>query len=108
MTSSLPQPLLSLFQARPPINYLPPIERKHKPVYTGVANFLSQFEPPPAVPPPKPPKVESKEEKKERLEKEKQEKESQKLAEEISNCKYFFFFSFVLWRGYFTKSNYFL
>eukprot|EP01116_Phalansterium_solitarium_P015543 TRINITY_DN343_c0_g1_i2.p1 TRINITY_DN343_c0_g1~~TRINITY_DN343_c0_g1_i2.p1 ORF type:complete len:335 (+),score=34.04 TRINITY_DN343_c0_g1_i2:95-1099(+) len=46
MTAHLPPNLLSLFQPRPPIPYVAPIERSNLPAYTGVSQFLSAFQDP--------------------------------------------------------------
>lgn len=46
MTRFLPENLLVLFKADPPIPYLPPIEKKKKARYDGVASYLSKFEDP--------------------------------------------------------------
>jgi len=46
MKDSLPPNLLSLFAARPPLNFLPPVDRDFSrrtgPVISGVAQFLDR------------------------------------------------------------------
>jgi len=46
MKASLPPNLLSLFAARPPLNFLPPVDRDFSrrtgPVISGVAQFLDR------------------------------------------------------------------
>jgi len=44
MTQHLPPSLLSLFAPRPPIPYMPPVDTGTLPQYTGLAQFLTQFE----------------------------------------------------------------
>ncbi|VDL67426.1 unnamed protein product, partial [Nippostrongylus brasiliensis] len=72
MTACLPPNLLALFEARPPIPFLPPptdllIEKKEKGKcveITGVAEYVGLFEDPKDTPPK--PIIETKSEKKER------------------------------------------
>lgn len=40
MTRYLPPNLLALFAPRPPIEYLPPIEKRKQPPYSGIAEVL--------------------------------------------------------------------
>ena len=47
---ALPQSILALFAPRPPIPYKRPIEKRKMPPYTGVAQFVAQFEDPPVKP----------------------------------------------------------
>lgn len=48
MTSQLPPNLLRLFAPRPPLVYLPPIDKefrqRRRPVYTGVGGFLGRLD----------------------------------------------------------------
>jgi len=88
MTQHLPPNLLILFQARPPIPYLPPPEKNELPPYAGIANFVSAFEDPAVVGMPTPPrKIETKDEIKARLRKEKEEKELKKIEELLEAYK---------------------
>lgn len=68
MSQFLPPYLLALFAPRDPVPYLPPVdklthEKKRQP-YSGLAEYLDQFEEPEETPPPT--KVETKLEKIER------------------------------------------
>lgn len=68
MTQFLPPYLLALFAPRDPVPYLPPVdklthEKKRQP-YTGLAEYLDQFEDPEETPPPV--KIETREERIER------------------------------------------
>jgi U1 small nuclear ribonucleoprotein len=86
MTQYLPPNLLALFQARPPIPYLPPpdIDKKKLPTYDGVSAFLSQFEDPSTVDYSKIPSVETKDKKRKRIQMEKLEKNQGRIENEIS------------------------
>lgn len=42
MTKYLPPNLLALFRARPPIEYIPPIQKRKLPQYTGINAFLER------------------------------------------------------------------
>ncbi|VDQ00681.1 unnamed protein product [Trichobilharzia regenti] len=67
MTQFLPPNLLALFAPRDPIPFLPPIEKHahhRKLPYTGVAQFLGEFEDPSETPAPV--RIETREERKER------------------------------------------
>ncbi|KAI6225182.1 U1 small nuclear ribonucleoprotein 70 kDa [Aphelenchoides fujianensis] len=86
MTQFLPDNLLSLFQARPPLDFLPPpdeliVNRKRAPIQ-GVAQYMGLFEDPKDTPPK--PHVETREEKKARRRKEKQELLAYKIEQGIA------------------------
>lgn len=86
MTQYLPPNLLALFAARDPIPYLPPTdkpthEKKRQP-YTGVADYLTQFEDPEETP--LPTKAETKSQKLERKRKEKSEQNAYKLEQDLA------------------------
>ncbi|KER33612.1 hypothetical protein T265_00504 [Opisthorchis viverrini] len=85
MTQFLPPNLLALFAPRDPVPFLPPIEKHahhRKLPYTGVAQFLGEFEDPsetkPAV------RIETREERKERKRREKQEQANYKLEQDLA------------------------
>eukprot|EP00276_Gloeochaete_wittrockiana_P005732 CAMPEP_0184661434 /NCGR_PEP_ID=MMETSP0308-20130426/38392_1 /TAXON_ID=38269 /ORGANISM="Gloeochaete witrockiana, Strain SAG 46.84" /LENGTH=258 /DNA_ID=CAMNT_0027102741 /DNA_START=112 /DNA_END=888 /DNA_ORIENTATION=+ len=81
----MPQSILKLFEPRPPLPYVPPVERKRKlPEYNGVAQFLNQFEEQSSVDPAKLKKGETKIEKKARIAKERQEQTEERIAEELA------------------------
>ncbi|KAK6029506.1 hypothetical protein OSTOST_04386, partial [Ostertagia ostertagi] len=90
MTACLPPNLLALFEARPPIPYLPPptdllIEKKEKGKVveiTGIAEYVSLFEDPKDTPPK--PIIETKAEKKERRRREKEELLAYKVEQGIA------------------------
>lgn len=86
MTQHLPPNLLALFQPRPPIPYIPPIEKPKLPAYQGVASFVSQFEDPATVDYTAFRKVETKEERKDRKRKERLAKEEEKIAKALKSC----------------------
>jgi U1 small nuclear ribonucleoprotein len=83
MTQHLPPNLLALFQARPPIPYLPPIEKQKPPSYNGIAQFTSAFEDPATVDYSAFKKIETKEERKERKRKERLAKEEEKISKAL-------------------------
>ncbi|VDP06457.1 unnamed protein product [Heligmosomoides polygyrus] len=90
MTACLPPNLLALFEARPPIPFLPPptdllIEKKEKGKcveITGVAEYVGLFEDPKDTPPK--PIIETKAEKKERRRREKEELLAYKVEQGIA------------------------
>ncbi|KAK6742853.1 hypothetical protein RB195_010236 [Necator americanus] len=90
MTACLPPNLLALFEARPPIPYLPPptdllIEKKEKgrcTEITGIAEYVDLFEDPKDTPPK--PIIETRTEKKERRRREKEELLAYKLKQGIA------------------------
>jgi U1 small nuclear ribonucleoprotein 70kDa len=85
MTAFLPPNLLALFAAREPVPFLPPITRPphfRKLPYTGIAQFLTEFEDPSETPAPT--KAETKEERKERKRREKQEHIDYKLEQDLA------------------------
>ncbi|KAM7536967.1 hypothetical protein Aperf_G00000070455 [Anoplocephala perfoliata] len=85
MTQFLPPNLLALFAPRDPIPYLPPVEKhkNHRKLpYTGVAQFLGEFEDPSETPAPT--RIETREERKARKRKEKQEKANYKLERDLA------------------------
>jgi len=49
MTHHLPPSLLALFAPRPPLPYLPPIEKKKCPHYCGISQFVRDFEDPKTI-----------------------------------------------------------
>ena len=69
MTQFLPENLLSLFAARPPLLYLPPVDElsinKKRPPTQGMAQYLQEFETE-QKPPPEKVHIETKEEKRAR------------------------------------------
>jgi len=83
MTQHLPPNLLALFQARPPIPYIPPIEKPKLPTYSGVSQYLSQFEDPANVDYSKLRKVENKQARKERKRKERLTAEEEKISKQL-------------------------
>ncbi|KAF7261372.1 hypothetical protein EG68_01290 [Paragonimus skrjabini miyazakii] len=85
MTQCLPPNLLALFAPRDPIPFLPPIEKhaQHRKLpYTGVAQFLGEFEDPSETPAPV--RIETREERKERKRREKQEQANYKLEQDLA------------------------
>ncbi|KAF2349565.1 Transcription factor IIS N-terminal [Trinorchestia longiramus] len=86
MTQYLPPNLLSLFAARDPIPYLPPVDKltweKKTDGYSGVAQLISRFEDPANTPAPK--HVETRDERMERKRREKAEQIQYKLEQEIA------------------------
>jgi U1 small nuclear ribonucleoprotein len=88
MTQFLPPNLLALFQARPPIPYLPPpdLKKRKLPAYQGVSSCLSAFEDPADTPPPQPPKPDTKESRKKRKREEKETANQQRITEQLESC----------------------
>jgi len=88
MTQFLPPNLLALFQARPPIPYLPPpdLKKRKLPAYQGVSSYLSAFEDPADTPPPQPPKPDTKESRKKRKREEKETANQQRITEQLESC----------------------
>ncbi|CAH8479434.1 unnamed protein product [Dicrocoelium dendriticum] len=85
MTQFLPPNLLALFAPRDPIPFLPPIEKHahhRKLPYTGVAQFLGEFEDPSETPAPV--RIETREERKERKRRGKQEQANYKLEQDLA------------------------
>uniref|UniRef100_A0A915F0T4 U1 small nuclear ribonucleoprotein 70 kDa n=1 Tax=Echinococcus canadensis TaxID=519352 RepID=A0A915F0T4_9CEST len=85
MTQFLPPNLLALFAPRDPIPYVPPIEKhkNHRKLpYTGVAQFLGEFEDPSETPASS--RIETREERKARKRKEKQEQANYKLERDLA------------------------
>ncbi|VEL25989.1 unnamed protein product [Protopolystoma xenopodis] len=81
----MPPNLLALFAPRDPIPFLAPIEKHkyhRKLPYTGVAQFLNEFEDPADTP--LPTKIETREERKERKRREKQEQANYKLERDLA------------------------
>ncbi|KAJ4878699.1 U1 small nuclear ribonucleoprotein 70 kDa [Raphanus sativus] len=76
--------LLKLFEPRPPLEFLPPPEKRKCPPYTGMAQFVSRFAEPgdPEYAPPKP-EVETPAQKRERIHKSRLEKGVEKAAEDL-------------------------
>ncbi|CAM0957141.1 unnamed protein product [Alopecurus aequalis] len=76
--------LLKLFEARPPLEHKPPVEKRKLPAYTGMAQFVSRFAEPgdPEYAPPVA-TCETKAEKKDRIRKLKLEQGAAKVAEEL-------------------------
>eukprot|EP01126_Amoeba_proteus_P004162 TRINITY_DN11408_c0_g1_i9.p1 TRINITY_DN11408_c0_g1~~TRINITY_DN11408_c0_g1_i9.p1 ORF type:complete len:355 (-),score=69.38 TRINITY_DN11408_c0_g1_i9:880-1944(-) len=85
MTRFLPASLFSLFQARPPLEYIPPPTKRKMPPYSGVASLVQYFEDPQEHPPPPPLKIKNKEQRRAEKRKLKQEKELAKIEEELKN-----------------------
>jgi len=44
--SGLPPTILALFAPRPPIPFIPPIEKKEYPTFEGCSSYLDKFEEP--------------------------------------------------------------
>lgn len=89
MTQFLPPYLLALFAPRDPVPYLPPLdklttEKKRQP-YTGLADYLDQFEDPEETPAPV--KIETRLERMERKRLEKAEQNAYKLEQNLALCK---------------------
>ena len=88
MTDRLPPPLLALFQPRPPLRYLPPIDRApddtKKSALSGVAEYLSELKKYPEEHPYDP--TESWLQRKWREKVEKREDFPKVLEEEVQNC----------------------
>jgi len=86
MTSSLPPNLLALFAPRDAAPYLPPADKlpheKKRQCYTGIAQFVNNFEDPKDTPDPV--KVETREERRERLRREKAELQAYKIEQGIA------------------------
>ncbi|KAF3565662.1 hypothetical protein DY000_02011780 [Brassica cretica] len=76
--------LLKLFEPRPPLEFLPPPEKRKCPPYTGMAQFVSHFAEPgdPKYAPPKP-EVETPAQKRERIHKSRLERGVEKAAEDL-------------------------
>jgi len=86
MTQYLPPNLLALFAPRDPLPYLPPVdklpwEKKNVP-YSGIAQFIQEFEDPKDTPPPT--RVETRDERKERRRKERAEQVAYKLEQDLA------------------------
>ena len=92
MTQFLPPNLLTLFAARDPLPYLPPVtpltHEKRTVGYGGVSDYLKFFEDPKDTPPPT--KYETRDERLERKRKAKQEQVLYKIELDIVNCVYCF------------------
>lgn len=86
MTQFLPPNLLALFAPRPPIPYLPPSEHRSLPPYTGISQYLQQFETPDKTPPGRGYAMETKKQVKERLRSEKRAKYEEKLQQHLAEC----------------------
>jgi len=87
MTQFLPPNLLALFQARPPIPYLPPpdLKKRKLPQYQGVSACLAEFEDPSETPPPQPPRPDTKETRKKRKREEKDTTNQQRITEQLAS-----------------------
>lgn len=48
MPHHLPDNILCLFEAGPPIEFFPPIEKKSRTNYSSVSSYLKKFEEPPS------------------------------------------------------------
>lgn len=102
MTQYLPPNLLLLFQPRPPIAYLPPVEKPTMPAYSGVAQFITQFEDPATVDYTKFRPIETKEQQRERKRKERQDVEDEKIEKikaacmSLSHCVHNYFMQCIL------------
>lgn len=85
MTTGLPPNLLPLFAPRPPLTYLPPVDREIKtrkgPTLEGISQYVTEFTDPVNDPPPTA-IFQSREEKKKRL---------------FEERKVFFFFIWLIW-----------
>lgn len=94
MTQFLPDNLLALFAARPPLEFKSPaddlIVDKHRPKMTGISQYVGLFEDPSDTPAKV--AVQTKEEIKEEKRKEKQELLAYKIEQGIATCKYFVVF----------------
>jgi len=89
MTAFLPPNLLSLFAARPPVPYLPPVDegKKALPPYSGLSAYISQFEDPATVDYSKVSgPVETKEKRAARLQQEHEARARARIAKELEKC----------------------
>lgn len=88
MTQFLPPNLLALFQARPPIQYLPPpdLNKRKQPPYLGLGPYLNAFEDPSETPPPRPPQPDTKETRRKRKREEKEILNKQRITEQLEQC----------------------
>ncbi len=86
MTQFLPPNLLILFQPRPPIAYIPPIDKPKLPSYSGISQFVAKFEDPATVDYSQIRPPETKQQRQERKRKERQEAEVEKLAKLSAAC----------------------
>ncbi|MFH4974601.1 hypothetical protein AB6A40_001310 [Gnathostoma spinigerum] len=86
MTQFLPENLLALFEARPPLPYKPPVDEllidRKRPPMSGVAQYVHLFENPKDTPPK--PVFETKEERRQRRRKEKEELLAYKIEQGIA------------------------
>jgi len=91
MTAFLPPNLLSLFAARPPVPYLPPVDegKKALPPYSGLSAYISQFEDPATVDYSKVSgPVETKEKRAARLQQEHEARARARIAKELEKCAF--------------------
>lgn len=88
MTQFLPPNLLLLFQPRPPIPYLAPIEKPKLPPYSGIGQFVKQFEDPATVDYSQFKPVETKDQRRERKRKERQAAEEDKIEKLKAACTF--------------------
>jgi U1 small nuclear ribonucleoprotein of 70kDa MW N terminal len=86
MTQFLPPNLLLLFQPRPPIPYIPPIDKPKLPAYSGVAQFVQQFEDPATVDYTQFRPIETKDQRRDRKRKERQVAEEEKIEKLKAAC----------------------
>ena len=87
MTASLPPNLLALFEARPLIEYKPPIERK-KPLPPGeISSFATLFEDPKTVDYTTFAPTETRDQRKKRIAEERKKKQDAILEGLIATCK---------------------
>ena len=84
MVTFLPPPVLALFVARPPLDYLPPVRKSELPPYSGIASLVSLFENTAEVDLSQMKYVESRKEKRERIQKERNEKHAADLEQAIA------------------------
>jgi len=92
MTHLLPPSILAKFAPRPPIPYLPPVEKKKCPPLTGfssVVNCLQSFEDPATVDYSQFRPIENKEKRKERKTRERLERHARELKQKCAECLFF-------------------
>lgn len=86
MTQFLPPNLLLLFQPRPPITYLPPIDKPKLPAYSGIAQFVKEFEDPKTVDYSQFRPLETRDQRRERKRKERRSVEEEKISKILATC----------------------
>ena len=90
MISSLPENLQALFAPRPPLDYLPPPERKKRDPYSGFSAYSQFFETPDSTNLDKDDllHVENREQKKDRIQKQRKQKQEKTIEQKLQECNY--------------------